>query len=311
MKKKMLAIVLALCLIAMTCVLVACDPTEEPPEGGAWWAQASVTGGTATLTFTSDTEWKLDCKGAFLLDEWNPWQSGTYRFEGEVGKSTLHMTATKQSPNTFIKDKEVGEEATYEPTDGVYTIVFDVNGSNATFSFQPPQDGIRPGGDSQDVCTNHVDNNCDGECDNAGCDEAVAVNHVDEDENGKCDKCGNDMPNAKVLLLTMTATDANTQMGAELKMYQNGTFDFDLPNMGGIVFGGTWASSDTTGQNPMAPLTLTVDSTGSPVVGETITVTITPSQDYSYMTYTCHVDYVVPETITMAFDFTGTFVVNA
>lgn len=323
MKKKLLGIIMILCLIISTCSLVACNNTNDPPEGGAWWAQAKVTGGTATLTFTSETEWKLDCKGAFFSDDWNPWQSGTYRFAGEVGKSTLYMTATKQSPNTFIKDKAVGEEASYEPTDGVYTIVFDVNGSDAAFSLKPPQDGTKPGGDSiSEPCTNHVDNNCDGVCDNEGCDETVTIAHVDEKNNetgangadGKCDKCGNNMPSqpsAPTLLLTMNATDAATTMAAELKLYQNNTFDFVLPMMGGKVFGGRWESSDPTGQNPLAPLTLTVDSTGSPVVGETITVTITPAQDYSSMTYTCHVDYVVPETITMDFDFTGTFVINA
>lgn len=36
-------------------------------------------------------------------------------------------------------------------------------------------------------------------------------------------------------------------------------------------------------------------------------LTITPAADYSSMIYSCHVDYVVPDTITMAFGFTGTF----
>lgn len=321
-KKKILGIILALCLAISTCALVACN-NDPPPEGGAWYAQAKISGGTATLTFTSDTEWKLDCKGAFLSDDWNPWQSGTYKFDGKPGASALHMTATKESPNTFIKDKEVGEEATYEPKDGIYTIVFDVNGKDSTFSFKPPQDGTKPDGTVPDVCTNHVDNNCDGVCDNEGCDETVAINHVDvknnetqaEGSDGKCDKCGENMPieQEKHVLVTMNATDTATTMAAEIKMYADGTFDFVLPSMVGKAFGGTWASTDSTGANPLADITLTVDNTGSPVVGETITVTITPNVDYSVMTYSCHIDYVVtqPYAITMNFDFTGTYTVNS
>ena len=139
---------------------------------------------------------------------------------------------------------------------------------------------------------------------------------IDANSDGKCDNCGEDMPEEPSepeepeLMLTMTATDAATTMTAKIEMYDDNTFAFILDMMGGKVFGGTWASSDTTGQNPMAPLTLTADETGRAVVGDTITVTITPSADYSSMTYTCHVDYVVPDTITMAFDFTGTFLVG-
>lgn len=311
-KKKILGIILALCLVISTCALVACN-NDPPPEGGAWYAQAKISGGTATLTFTSDTEWKLDCKGAFLSDDWNPWQSGTYKFDGKPGASALHMTATKESPNTFIKDKEVGEEATYEPKDGIYTIVFDVNGKDSTFSFKPPQDGTKPDGTVPDVCTNHVDNNCDGVCDNEGCDETVAINHVDvknnetqaEGADGKCDTCGNDMPAQKSIQVTLS-TDALG--GGAINLYSDKTFDFCL-TYGGKILEGTWASSNA--ENLAAPLTLTVDkstlangATESPV-GDTLTVNIDASA-YPVITYTCSANYdataggqgVVPMTFT-------------
>ena len=47
------------------------------------------------------------------------------------------------------------------------------------------------GGDKE--CTNHVDANLDGKCDNEGCDKAVpCTKHVDENHDGKCDRayCG-------------------------------------------------------------------------------------------------------------------------
>ncbi len=288
MRKKLLGIIVAMCLIISTCALVACNKTSDPPEGGAWYAQAKVSGGTATLTFTSDTEWKLDCKGAFLSDSWNPWQSGTYKFDGKPGTSTLHMTATKESPNTFIKDKAVGEEATYEPTDGVYVIVFDVNGDDTTFNLKPPTDGTKPDGSSApEGCTNHVDNNCDGVCDNEGCNEAVAINHVDANSDGKCDKCGNNMPAEKTVQVALT-TDALG--GGTINLYTNNTFDFNL-TYGGKILEGTWTLAQT-----QTEITLTVDKTTilgggteSPI-GDTVTVTADATQ-YPYIEYTCSVNY--------------------
>lgn len=48
-------------------------------------------------------------------------------------------------------------------------------------------------GGGTEPCTNHVDTDGDGFCDNEGCDEAVKVvctTHTDADKNGLCDTCG-------------------------------------------------------------------------------------------------------------------------
>ena len=48
------------------------------------------------------------------------------------------------------------------------------------------------GGGKKDPCTNHVDTDGDGYCDNEGCDEAVqkqCTTHTDSDNNGLCDVC--------------------------------------------------------------------------------------------------------------------------
>ena len=102
-------------------------------------------------------------------------------------------------------------------------------------------------------------------------------------------------------LVVMTATDAAASMDAEIEIYSDNTFGFNLSFMGGRVFGGTWQSSDPS--NVMAPVTLTVDDTGKGVVGETITVNISLEGDK--VKYTCRVDYVVPGTIELHFDFVG------
>ncbi len=231
---------------------------------------------------------------------YSSWLTGTWSLEEENGTyKDLILTATWDDTaenQTTLADAESGVAKTYGLKDGKYTIGVNLpSAGTIDFTLDPVEDKV--GGDEkpEEPCTEHVDENSD----------------------GKCDNCGADMPETPVipeepeLLLTMTATDETTAMAAEIKMYVDKTFDFCLEMMGGKVFGGTWSSSDATGQNPLAPITLTVDDTGSPVVGNTITVTITPAQDFSSMTYACHVDYVVPGMITMAFDFTGNFIISA
>ncbi len=204
--------------------------------------------------------------------------SGTWSIED----NTLMLTANwgDGTNETKLTDATSGVAKSYALSSGKYSVAVDLpSAANTVFT-------INVGESVTDPCTEHVD-----------------TNPVD----GKCDKCGEDMSaqSEKTLLVTLNATDTKTTMAAEIKMYADNTFDFVLPSMGGRVFGGTWASSDST--NPVADIILTYDATGgSPVVGATDTMTITPSQDYSSMTYTCHVDYVVPQTITMSFDFTGT-----
>ncbi len=236
MRKKLFGIILAICLVISTCSLVACGG-NKPPEGGLGYAKASISGGTATLIFDSKTEWKLEVTGgAWFKDEWNPWQKGTCKFDGKVGESTLHMTATKESENTFIKDKAVGEEATFEPIDGVYTIVFSINNSDTTFQFKPNEQG-----DEQEPCTEHVDTN---------------------PADGKCDKCGEDMPSKKTVSASLKA--AAEGKDARIDLFTDNTWEVLISYYAGgeymHVGGGTWAHVDPAAYNYNIVLTVTDDA---------------------------------------------------
>lgn len=239
MRKKSVLILVALCLVASMLALVACNDNDNtPPEEGAWFAKTEIMSGTATatLTFVSDTEWKLDCDGAFLSKDWNPWQSGTYSFEGKAGESTLHMTATKESENTFIKGKSVGKEATYQPENGVYTIVFTINGDDATFQLKPPTNGTKPSGDSEK--------------------EEPCTEHVDENKDGKCDKCGADVEVPAQVQLTMLSEANASGQAAKIEMMTDGTWKLGISYYSGGEFtetaSGTWAA------NGYESMTLTV-----------------------------------------------------
>ena len=53
--------------------------------------------------------------------------------------------------------------------------------------------GDDPGPDDNTECTDHVDNNADGQCDECGKVLQTACNHADNDADGKCDKCGKEV----------------------------------------------------------------------------------------------------------------------
>lgn len=301
-------------------VLLTRKPADPPAQEGAIYQTESKiiwsgVAGVAYISFEYVEEpetieedslygyvFKVMADGSTDVNKCTPWLTGKWELEednGTFGKLTLTAAWDNNDGNaTKLTGATSGEPKTYSLEDGEYKIGVSFSaGADLTFTLDPVADKI-------------------GGTETPEKPETPCKEHIDADKDGKCDKCGEDMPKDPVepeepaLMLTMKATDATTTMTAEIEMYDDNTFAFILDMMGGKVFGGTWASSDTTGQNPMAPLTLTVDSTGSPFVGNTITVTITPAEDYSSMTYTCHVDYVVPDTITMAFDFTGTYVIS-
>ena len=322
-KKKALVITLSVVgvlviAIAVTLAVLFTRKPEQPvaSEGALYQTESKIiwsgVAGVAYISFEYVEEpavpeegalygyvFKVMADGSTDVTKCTPWLSGKWELEENNGVyGTLTLTATWDNEDgnaTKLTDATSGEPKMYSLEDGEYKIGISFSaGADLTFTLNPVTDKV---GEDQTTkptppCTEHVDANSDGKCDNCGTDMPTEV------------------PGEPELMLTMTATDETTTMTAKIEMYDDNTFDFILDMMGGKVFGGTWASSDTTGQNPMAPLTLTVDETGSAVVGDTITVTITPSADYSSMIYTCHVDYVVPDTITMAFDFTGEYIVE-
>lgn len=197
-------------------------------------------------------ELSFEADGYFRVrDGEDVWIEGKYSFAGTPGQSTL----TLSEADIAIPGVETDGAKEYEPVDGVYKIEFDHGmGQTSTYSFKPPQDGTLPG------------------------EETSAPEQGGEQGNEPA-------PAEPMVILTATGQ----QIGAaQIKLYADGKFDFVVESAGGRVFGGTWASSDDTNQT--APLTLTVDETGSSAVGETITVNIDAST-YPDITYTGTVTY--------------------
>ncbi len=295
-KKKKLIIILSVvgvivlaAVIAIT-VIFTREP-EKPASEGSIYITASVDNGMQGQTYISfdyvpepaepaedgyyGNVFHMYC--SWVGSEYQDWMTGYWELDGD----TLTLTGFwQEGAITYLADAESGVAKTYTAEDGKFYIDAEIGGTGVvTIVFDPAADKV-----------GEVTND-DGNEDDA------------DDEN--------ETPTAPEVLVSMTATDATSYTEAGIELYNDQTFAFLIG--GKKVFGGTWVSTDTTGQNPMAPLTLTVDDTGKGVIGETVTVAIAPTapDDYTAFTYSCHVNYVVPDTITMSFDFTGEYAVSA
>lgn len=289
-KKKKLIIILSVVGVIVLAAVIAIaviftrEP-EKPASEGSIYITASVDNGMQGQTYISfdyvpepaepaedgyyGNVFHMYC--SWVGSEYQDWMTGYWELDGD----TLTLTGFwQEGASTYLADAESGVAKTYTAEDGKFYIDAEIGGTGVvTIVFDPAADKV---GEVTDD---------DGNEDDA------------DDEN--------ETPTAPEVLVSMTATDATSYTEAGIELYNDQTFAFLIG--GKKVFGGTWVSTDTTGQNPMAPLTLTVDDTGKGVIGETVTVAIAPTapDDYTAFTYSCHVNYVVPDTITMSFDFTG------
>ena len=300
MKKKFfLAGLTSLCLACSVAGFAACAPDAPEAQEGTIYQTGVETFwvgvGKAYMTFEYAEEPESPEEGAIYGyvfnvnvdagDGYSSWLAGSWELSEDESALTLTATWEEGDNSTYLADATSGQAKTYTATDGEFTIGVNLpSAGTINFTLNPETDKV---GDEQTP---------------EEPEEPECTEHVDADGNGKCDNCGEDMPSEEAQrLVVMTATDAAASMDAEIEIYSDNTFGFNLSFMGGRVFGGTWQSSDPS--NVMAPVTLTVDDTGKGVVGETITVNISLEGDK--VKYTCRVDYVVPGTIELHFDFVG------
>lgn len=290
-KKKKLIIILSvvgvIVLAAVIAIAVIFTREQEKPvsEGSIYITEAVDNGmaGDSYISFDYVPEPAEPVEGerygyVFHLwcsyigsDGYQDWLTGYWELDGD----TLTLTAFwEDGDTTYLDGAESGVAKVYNAEDGKFYIAVEIGGQGVkTITLDPAADKV---GEVTD----------------------------DEGDEGNEDET----PVAPDKVTSLTATDAATTMQAAIDLYDDQTFAFMLS--GEKAFGGTWAFIDT--ENMMAGIILTVDETGAPVIGDTVTVTIAPKTpgDYIVFTYSCHVDYIVPNTITMSFDFTGEYAVS-
>lgn len=276
MRKKLLGLLmLVMCVVLSLCALTACNGTPEKPEGGSWTCYSENKIWTKTLTL------KFEDEDTFKVYSGNDvWITGNYKFEKDPGTSTL----TLWNADVAIPDVEKNGEKTYEPVDGVYTLEFDHGtGGKSKFLFQPPQDGTKPGEE-----TNQPKPPCD--------------THVDANKDGKCDECGVDMPKEEAKIqLAMTAKASveipnvmTVNADAKLDLYDDNTWIMSIktdadPTISDFIVAakGTFTTDTTT---YVSTLTV-VEQTNSNSLPATITVNCDAS-GYPKLAYSANVAYI-------------------
>lgn len=288
MKKKLLRLfMLVMCVVLSLGVLAACNNTPEKPEGGSWtcYSENKIWTKILTLKFEDSETFKV-YSGS------DQWIEGKYKFAKDPGTSTL----TLWNADVAIPGVEKNGEKTYEPVDGVYTIEFDHgSGGKSKFLFQPPQDGTKPGEE-----TNQPKPPCD--------------THIDANKDGKCDECGADMPKEEAKVQVAMTAKASVEIpnvmtvnaDAKLDLYDDNTWIMSIktdadPSVTDFIVAakGTFTTDTTTYAS-----TLTVcEQTNANSLPATITVNCDAS-DYPKLAYNANVAY-ISNGLTLNFSFSN------
>ena len=278
---------LVMCVVLSLGVLAACNNTPEKPEGGSWtcYSENKIWTKILTLKFEDSETFKV-YSGS------DQWIEGKYKFAKDPGTSTL----TLWNADVAIPGVEKNGEKTYEPVDGVYTIEFDHgSGGKSKFLFQPPQDGTKPGEE-----TNQPKPPCD--------------THIDANKDGKCDECGADMPKEEAKVQVAMTAKASVEIpnvmtvnaDAKLDLYDDNTWIMSIktdadPSVTDFIVAakGTFTTDTTTYAS-----TLTVcEQTNANSLPATITVNCDAS-DYPKLAYNANVAY-ISNGLTLNFSFSN------
>lgn len=302
MKKKFfLAGLTSLCLACSVAGFAACAPDAPEAQEGTIYQTGVETFwvgvGKAYMTFEYAEEPETPEEGAIYGyvfnvnvdagDGYSSWLTGSWELSED--ESTLTLTATWQEGDnsTYLADATSGQAKTYTAADGEFTIGVNLpSAGTVNFTLNPETDKVgeeqTPEEPEEPECTEHVDANND----------------------GKCDNCGEDMPNEPEqgqVELTMKSEANVAGQIARLLMYKDKTWEFSICFYGDTynhMAAGTWAiRADYSAMD----LTVTED-TANVLGGENIVVVLdaSNSSDIKYSaTINCNVPQVGALTFTL------------
>ncbi len=343
-KKKILIIVLSIVgaiaiAVGVTLAVLLTRKPDKPPvkEGAIYQTESKIiwsgVAGVAYMSFEYIEEpetpeegqlygyvFKVMADGSTDVNKCTAWLSGKWELEENNGTyGTLKLTATWDNSNsdaTKLTGATSGETKTYTLDGGVYKIGVSFSaGANLTFTLNPANK-LSEGGTNKpnEPCTQHVDNNCDGVCDNEGCDETVAINHIDVKNNetqangadGKCDKCGANMPTTAQVQLSLKDTKTSGQVTAygKLELMTNNTWVISIAYVEGGDYtktaSGTWAMAQD-----YSKITLTVtEDTANALANDTYDMAVDAS-DTSNILYSVEMSTTIPQVGSLNFAFSN------
>lgn len=278
MKKKFfLAGLTSLCLACSVAGFAACAPDAPGAQEGTIYQTGVETFwvgvGKAYMTFEYAEEPETPEEGAIYGyvfnvnvdagDGYSSWLTGSWELSED--ESTLTLTATWQEGDnsTYLADATSGQAKTYTAADGEFTIGVNLpSAGTVNFTLNPETDKVgeeqTPEEPEEPECTEHVDANND----------------------GKCDNCGEDMPaETPEVAMTLTASTAAGQ-SAKIELMSDNTWALSISYYSGGAY--TPTASGTYALDAAYNMVLTVTDDTAEVLPEE---SYTFACDYATQTY--------------------------
>ena len=302
-KKKKLIIILSVVGVIVLAAVIAIaviftrEP-EAPPAAGdsvvyqtkseSFWG----TFGSGYMTFEYIEEPAEPTEGALYGQvfkvwalnggKWEDWLSGTWEMNADKTELTLTATWDESDGNaTKLRDAESGVAKTYTAEDGKFYIGVnypDETTGKVTFTLDPVADKVGDGEAIAPPCTEHVD----------------------ADNDGKCDNCGETMPAEPptvTVASTLTAATAGGQ-SAKIELMSDNTWVLSVSYYEGGGY--TATASGTYALDAAYNMVLTVTEDAADALAED---SYTLACDYATQTYSGTVECTVPVAGTLTFNF--------
>ena len=267
-KKFFLAAFASLCVGCGAAGLAACTPEAPEAQEGTIYQTGVETFwvgiGKAYMTFENIEGEQVFNVNVDSGDGYSSWLDGSWEMV-EGGSLTLTAEWEAGENATYLADAESGKPKEYALADGVYTIPVKLPSADVTFTLDPVADKVGEGQtpEPEEPCTEHVD----------------------EDGDGKCDNCGEEMPEEEQpeepgeVAMTLTATTAAGQ-GGKLELYGDSTWVLSISYYQGGEY--TRTAAGTYALDAAYNMVLTVTEDEAEVLPEE---TYTLTCDYATQTY--------------------------
>ena len=278
MKRKLLAAGLAtICVACSAAGIAACAPdAPEAKEGTIYQTGVEtfwVGVGKAYMTFEYAEEPETPEEGAIYGyvfnvnvdagDGYSSWLTGSWELSEDESTLTLTATWEEGDNSTYLADATSGQAKTYTAENGEFTIGVNLPSAgtiNFTLNLEEDKVGEGETPEPEEPCTEHVD----------------------ADDDGKCDDCGEDMPEEVQpgdVAMTLTATTAAGQSG-KLELYADNTWSLSISYYSGGEY--TPTASGTYALDEAYNMVLTVTEDKADVLAED---SYTLACDYTTQTY--------------------------
>ena len=278
MKKKFfLAGLTSLCLACSVAGFAACAPDAPGAQEGTIYQTGVETFwvgvGKAYMTFEYVEEPETPEEGAIYGyvfnvnvdagDGYSSWLTGSWELSED--ESTLTLTATWQEGDnsTYLADATSGQAKTYTAADGEFTIGVNLpSAGTVNFTLNPETDKVGEEQTPEEP------------------EEPECTEHVDADGDGKCDNCGEDMPaETPEVAMTLTASTAAGQ-SAKIELMSDNTWALSISYYSGGAY--TPTASGTYALDAAYNMVLTVTEDTAEVLPEE---SYTFACDYATQTY--------------------------